>query len=267
MEMKVEKCLARIGWQGSVRQDETCLGELVRRFRYSVPYETLDLWRRREFSLELPEIYDKIVNRHRGGYCFELNGLFAWLLRELGFEVREYFGRWLLGEDERIPMRRHRVVCVRLPSGPDRVVDAGIGLAFMFSPLSLVFDRHQMRDGRTYRIVRDAEQSCVVEFAAQTGWVRLFSFDEAPQLPYDFDYAHWWCRTHPDSSFLKRVWVYLPTPDGGSKAVSLEKNETSGASELQFVVWDPRNQCERRSLEDGAELAEVLNAHFGIVEG
>ena len=70
------------------------------------------------------------------------------------------------------------------------------------------FDVPQVRDRRRYRIVRDPTLGAVVELAAKDGWTRLFSFDTAAQLPVDFEYAHWWCQTHPDSSFLSGLWVF-----------------------------------------------------------
>lgn len=264
--MNAQDYLARIGFKGEVRHDVATLAALVKAHRYSVPYETLDLWHRRDFTLELPAIYDKIVTRRRGGYCFELNGLFAWLLKELGFNVREYFGRWLLGEDEKVPMRRHRVVCVALPDGPNRIVDVGIGLPFLFSPLDFVFGLPQSRDGKIYRVVRDPTLTCVVEVKAPDAWKGLFSFDTAPQLPQDFEYASWWCRTHPSSSFLEKVWIYRPSPDGGSKAVSLEKDPKTGVATFVFAVLSPGGVLVRTPLADEKALGETLRAQFGIVE-
>lgn len=264
--MEAGAYLARIGWSGEIRPDARTLAALVRAHRFSVPYETLDLWHRRSFTLDLEAIYDKIVVRRRGGYCFELNGIFAWLLREVGFNVREYFGRWLLGEDEAVPMRRHRVICVALPDGPNRIVDAGIGLPFMFSPLEFVFDVPQLLDGRIYRIVKDPVLTCVVQVQTTEGWKNLFSFDTAPQLPIDFEYANWWCQTNPQSSFLAKVWVYLPQKSGCAKAISFEKDEESHENALQFAYFDEQGKLVKRVLADEDELQQVLKEHFGIVE-
>ena len=97
--MKVEDYLVRIGYRGGRGPNVANLAALVKAHRFAVPYETLDLWRGRHVTLATEEIYDKIVTRSRGGYCFELNGLFTWLLREFGYNVRECFGRWHFGED------------------------------------------------------------------------------------------------------------------------------------------------------------------------
>lgn len=269
--MDREAYLRRIGFCGGRESTMANLAALVRAHRLAVPYETLDLWRRRRTTLQLEEIYDKIVVRRRGGYCFELNGLFAWLLRELGYNVREYFGRWLLGEaSSSVPMRRHRVVCVAIAGVPNQIADVGIGLPFMLSPLDLVFDVPQVRDGRRYRIVRDPTLGAVVELAAKEGWTRLFSFDTAAQLPIDFEYAHWWCQTHPDSSFLSGLWVFRPHPDGGSVSISLEEDpERAGGGERVQVLarFDGRGGVVKTALRDETAFAGALKTEFGIVEG
>lgn len=269
--MDGEDYLRRICYCGGREPNAANLAALVRAHRLAVPYETLDLWRRRRTTLRLEEIYDKVVTRRRGGYCFELNGLFAWLLRELGYNVREYAGRWLLGEPpSSVPMRRHRIVCVAIAGRPNQIADVGIGLPFMLSPLDLVFDVPQARDGRRYRVVRDPTLGAVVELAAKDGWTRLFSFDTAAQLPIDFEYAHWWCQTHPDSSFLSGLWVFRPHPDGGSVSISLEEDpERPGCGEKVLVMarYDGRGGVAKTALRDEAALADVLVVGFGIKEG
>lgn len=265
--MKVEEYLERIGYAGGREPNAENLAALAKAHRFSVPYETLDLWRRRRTTLATEAIYDKIVTRRRGGYCFELNGLFAWLLRALGYNVREYFGRWLMGEEMDIPMRRHRVECVALPTGPNKIVDVGIGMPFVLSPLDLVFDVPQPRDGKVYRIVRHPVLTCLVQVQKRDGtWANLFSFDTAPQLPVDFAYAHWWCETHPESQFRQKVWVFLPQRDGASRSIALEPDPETGESALTFALTAPDGMQTKTILRDEEALAFVLKEQFGIVE-
>lgn len=267
MGMNVKDYLERIGYTGGCEPNAANLAALAKAHRFSVPYETLDLWRRRRTTLATEAIYDKIVTRHRGGYCFELNGLFAWLLRTLGYNVREYFGRWLMGEEMSVPKRRHRVVCVALPTGPNKIVDVGIGMPFVLSPLDFVFDVPQPSDGKVYRIVRDPVLTCVVQAQKRDGtWSNLFSFDTAPQLPVDFAYAHWWCETHPESLFRQKVWVFLPQSDGMSRSIALEPDPEAGEYALTFTFTNSNGKQTKTILRDEAALAAALKEHFGIVE-
>jgi N-hydroxyarylamine O-acetyltransferase len=80
-----EQYLQRIRYNGPVRDDRETLDALVRAHLTSVPFEDIDIYDLRlPIALGIPALFDKIVTRHRGGYCFELNGLFMSLLTRLG---------------------------------------------------------------------------------------------------------------------------------------------------------------------------------------
>ena len=269
--MDVQAYLDRIGYPGGREPSAGNLAALVRAHRVAVPYETLDLWRGLRTSLAPDALFDKLVTRRRGGYCFELNGLFAALLRELGYEVREYAGRWLRNNPSlSVPRRCHRVVCARTgKAGPAQIADVGIGLPFLLTPLDVVSDRPQLRGGRYYRVVRDGRLGFVVEMMRPDGsWERLFSFDAAPCEPTDFDYPHWWCETHPDSIFLRgRFRVFRLTADGGWKEVLGGRRPASdGPLEATLVEHDASGAERRRELVGEAALRAALSADFGIVE-
>ena len=266
--MSVDDYLERIGYRGSREPNAENLAALVKAHRFTVPYETLDIWRGRHTTLATEELYDKIVVRRRGGYCFELNGLFAWLLRELGYNVREYFGRWHLGEQMDVPKRRHRVVVVALGGLPNQIADVGIGMPFLVGPLAFAFGTPQKVGLQTYRIVRDPTLSAVVEVRKRDGtWTRLFSFDTAPQLPIDFAYAHYWCETHPSSDFRRLPSVFLPEPDGASRAIVMEGDPETGEPVPTFLRTAADGKVrERRPLHGEAALAAALKEGFGISE-
>jgi len=85
--MDAQAYLKRIGDRGSVRPSIDVLRRLHVRHLLSVPFENLDIHLGRPIILDQELFYNKIVRDRRGGYCYELNGCFAWLLRELGFRV------------------------------------------------------------------------------------------------------------------------------------------------------------------------------------
>lgn len=264
--MDVEAYLARIGFRGDGPPDAANLAALVKAHRTSVPYETIDLWCGRRTTLEADALFDKIVTRRRGGYCFELNGLFAELLRELGYEVREYAGRWLRNNPTLpVPRRCHRVVCVRTGKGPAKIVETGVALPGLAAPLDVVWDRPQLQDGRFYRLVRDERLGNVVETMDPGGrWTRLFSFDAAPAEPIDFEYPHWWCQTHPDSVFHDGFRVFRLCAEGGWKSIECVQPFAASALRATLVRAD-RDGVERRSpLEGQAALAAALADEFGI---
>ena len=85
--MTVSGYLARIGCALPAKPVAETLRSLHRAHLLTVPFENLDIHMGRPILLDEAAFYRKVVNEHRGGFCYELNGLFAWLLRELGFQV------------------------------------------------------------------------------------------------------------------------------------------------------------------------------------
>ena len=105
-EEQMRLIFARIGlsYDPSLKRDVELLARIQHAFLTTVPYENLDILAGIPLSFEPEALYDKIVTRRRGGYCFELNGFLAFVLRDLGYPLKEYMGRFLQGETS-IPMR------------------------------------------------------------------------------------------------------------------------------------------------------------------
>jgi len=123
--MDLRAYLNRIRYNGEVRADLATLRAVHRAHQYAVPFENLDVQLRRSLVTDPEAAYDKIVRRRRGGWCYEMNGVMGWALREIGFDVtrlsagvmREHIGDVQLGN--------HLCLLVRL----DRpyLVDVGFG--------------------------------------------------------------------------------------------------------------------------------------------
>ena len=86
--MDVQKYLQRIGFEGEVDISLECLTNLQHAHQSSVPYENLDMFTNVRKTLDYQILYEKIVINERGGWCSELNGMFAWLLSRIGFKVQ-----------------------------------------------------------------------------------------------------------------------------------------------------------------------------------
>ena len=68
--MSVKDYLKRIGFRERIARTAETLAELQRCHMMSVPYESVDIWRGKADPLTYEAMYDKIVRRRRGGYCF-----------------------------------------------------------------------------------------------------------------------------------------------------------------------------------------------------
>src|SRR5438132_13873753 len=85
--MDTEAYLERIGYRGPTRPSSRVLRRLHRRNLLTIPFENLDIHLHRPIILNEAALYDKIIQHRRGGFCYELNGSFASLLKKLGFKV------------------------------------------------------------------------------------------------------------------------------------------------------------------------------------
>ena len=90
--MQLQAYLDRIGFDREIRQDLATLTALHRAHLMAIPYENLDVQLGRPVSTDAAHCYDKIVNRRRGGWCYEMNGVFAWALGQAGFQVTRHCG-------------------------------------------------------------------------------------------------------------------------------------------------------------------------------
>jgi len=262
-QRKVRAYLKRIGLGSVPKPTKANLFVLQKAHMTHVPYESLEIGRGTAGSLAYEDLYEKMVVRGRGGYCFELNGLFGWLLKELGYETVEHFGRWLMDEPLEIPARRHRVIRVTLGKS-QYIADVGVGQRAPLEPLELVHGKVQVCEGVPYRIVAHEKLGHVVEAQLDGVWKRVYSFDDAPQEPIDFNYVHYYCVNHPASFFRNNLLVHLPTPTGRKSIGSVADPET-GESVPVLSVGGAKGTT-KTFLRTPAAFAAALKQHFGIVE-
>ena len=99
--MEVSTYLARIGFEEQPTTSLDCLSKLQAAHQHAVPYENLDVFLGHKKVLEVTELFKKMVVEGRGGWCCELNGLFCWLLKEVGFMVRMVSASYYIEEKQK----------------------------------------------------------------------------------------------------------------------------------------------------------------------
>ena len=251
--MNVEKYLERIGLSPKI--DKTPTFDLLRKLQlshiYSVPYENIDLVKGVPLALDEDKIYEKIVKRHRGGYCFELNLLFERLLSGIGFDTESYFARFWRGCDT-VPERRHRITGVKI-DGVTYIADVGVGSAAPRIPMRLEEGTVQSSFGESYRFERDAEFGWMLYELKDGEWQKCYSFTMEKQFDIDFEAASYYCEKHPSSKFNKSFIISLKTPDG--------RITVDGNTHKVFVGQELRYIEENMERE---RLVEVLGERFGL---
>ncbi len=227
-----------------------------------MPYENLDILAGKINSLAPEALYDRIVVKRRGGYCFELNGIFTWLLEKLGFQLVEYFGHWLKGEPIEIPTRRHRIPCVEI-DGKSYIADVGLGHFGPYWPLLFEEGLVQEQQDETYRIIRHDKLGWVVQYLYRGEWSNIFSFTEDINYPIDYLEPHWYCITYPDSIFKNSTMVYIRTLEGRNTIFDITDMVT-GEKVKQFRIFKG-NTIETFIPRTEKEYTDALKKYFGIV--
>ncbi|MCY2951227.1 MAG: arylamine N-acetyltransferase [Planctomycetota bacterium] len=249
---KVEGVLGRIGYCGVREAGAGSLRALHEAFILAVPFENLDIMKGRRVRLEVGAFYEKIVKQGRGGFCYELNGLFAALLVNLGFDVTLLSAR-VIGEDGVLgPEFDHLVLLVKTPER--WLADVGFGSSFRL-PLKLDEEGEQADFRCSYRLGRSREEITVYQKRLLEGeWFREYIFTLKPRRLGEFAATCLWQQTSPDSSFVRLRFCTLGTRTG---RVTLMGNRLIVTHEGRRVV---------RDIEE-REVAGILKEHFGIEEG
>ena len=132
--MKHEAYLDRIAYRGSLALNAETLRQLHLAHLLTVPFENLSIHLGEPIVLDDEALFDKVVRRRRGGFCYEWNGLFAALLRALGFSVTMISAGVINASGEVSPEFDHMALLVHL----DQCWLADVGFGDLFrQPLSL----------------------------------------------------------------------------------------------------------------------------------
>ena len=247
--MDIDAYLARIDYRGPRTPTADVLRRLHVAHLLAVPFENLSIHAGQPIVLDDEALFDKVVTRRRGGFCYELNGLFARLLRELGFEV-EMLSAAVWGEAKGFgPEFDHMTLLVNLEER--WLADVGFGDSFV-EPLRLDVRGEQRQGTRAFRIEEDGERLTLLK--RDEGGVRAaeYRFSLTPRVYADYERMCRFHQTSPESHFTQgRVCTRL-TPEG---RVTLSK--------LRLITTDADGRHERE-LADEREYEAALGEHFGV---
>lgn len=243
--------LERIGFEGPLDRSVKCLADLQSAHLHTVPYENLDIVRGKPLSLELDQLFEKIVVRRRGGYCFELNALFGWLLRGIGYTVTDYFARFWRDEPDPPPKRRHHVLRVEI-GDTSYLSDVGVGGIVPRQPVAMVEGLEQAQGDEVYRLQGDPYYGWMLEEQKAEEWSTIYSFTEERQLAKDYGMASYWCEHAPESIFKKATMIAIRTEEG--------RNTVAGE---EFRIFT-KNGIHAFRPESEVAYNEALLQYFGI---
>jgi N-hydroxyarylamine O-acetyltransferase len=244
--------LARIGVAGSRAPTIEALRALHRAHLHAVPFENLDIHIGRPIVLDREAFFRKIVGERRGGFCYELNGLFADLLSSLGFGVSLLSARVAHDAGGFGPDFDHLVLLVEAgPTAGRWLADVGFGRSF-HHPLALDAPLEEEAEGAFYRVVGEGGERRL-ESRRPGGEARPeYAFSLVPQPLEAFAGMCEHHQTSPDSHFTKNVVCTLPTARG---------RVTLGGRTLIETAGEERRET---PLGDGAAVDAALADRFGV---
>jgi len=230
--------------------------------RMAVPFENLDIPMARGISLDPDTVFDKIVTRGRGGYCFEQNQLQSRALTALGFKTRPLLGRVWLFAGETIPPRTHVFNLVTL-GGESIIADAGFG-AHLAPPLRLGAVAVTAPDDLKHRIVPDERFGWMLQCDRGHGFEDLYSFTLDAVEAADIAMANHWTSTWPGSRFVQNVIASIILPHGMATLMNTRYARQNKSGAVESDITSLTQLQLRLSLVFGINLERDEVAALGL---
>lgn len=202
----------RIDYTGPAAADTATLLAIMRHQLFSIPFENLDVQAGKIVSLLPEDIADKLLHQGRGGYCYEVNGLFAMALKALGITYRFVAARPMF-----YPARRPKthMALIADVGGRQWLCDLGFGSYGIRAPVALdMLDADIEQDFDTFRLTRDAHGEYLLQAKVEGEWCNQYGFDLTPQQWIDFIPANYLNSTHPDAIFVQKLLIVQHRPEG-----------------------------------------------------
>lgn len=251
--MDITAYLKRIRYSGPVSPDVQSLHGLQRAHLLHVPFENLDIGLKRPIRLEEQALWDKIIIQRRGGFCYELNGLFSRLLAEIGFEVTHLNARVYNREGNLGIDFDHLALLVRIPGETGCwLADVGFGDSFN-EPLYFDGPEVQEQGLRAYRLEHKQDGYLTWQRNYDGSWERQYFFDLEPhKYPEEYISACNYHQTSPLSSFTRGSLISRATPEG---RVSLEDG---------WLILTRNGKRTERAVTSKSQYHALLEQYFGI---
>lgn len=230
----------RIGYSGPAEPSLDVLRALHELHPAAIPFEAIDVMLDRGIDISPAAVDAKLIERRRGGYCYEHNGLFARVLKAIGFEVEGLAAhvRWMSEPGTPLPPLTHRVLRVTIDGAP-WLADVGFGSAVPTAPLRMDMNEAQPTRHETFRIVRMGPQWLLQALVADV-WKPVYSVASDPWLDGQYEMANWFTSTHPSSHFRHRLIVTRTTPEARHILADgrLTIRHADGRAEKRFLTAD-----------------------------
>jgi len=247
--LDVRAYLDRIGYSGLIEATAENLRRLHRAHLLAVPFENLDISLARRIVVDEAATLRKILELKRGGFCYELNGAFAALLRALGFQVTFLSARVARSDGGEGPEFDHLTLRVDLQQA--WLADVGFGDSFL-EPLRFESEVEQSDPAGTFRLVEDGGRWHMQKQGSDGNWMAQYSFSLQPRRLEEFAAMCDVHQTSPKSSFTQKRICSRATAEG---RITL--------SEMKLIVTSSGGRQET-AIGSEEERQRILKRDFGI---
>ena len=251
--MDLDAYLDRIGYSGDRSPTPATLAGIIAGHAASIPFEAIDVLLGKGIDTAPEPVFDKLVTRRRGGYCFEQNGLMMRSLAALGFSVEPRLARvlWMRPADAPPARATHMALKVRI-DGRDWLADAGFGNGTPTAPLAFDTSEPQTTPLETFHL-RPTDDGPVLEISIAGKWAPVYGIIDRVPSEADLAEANLFTSTHPESRFVRDLMLARAT------------------TEARFLLLGNRLMTRRakggadvRTFESAETLAEALRTVFGL---
>lgn len=250
METMIQDYFNRINYRSNPLPDLKTLEELHRCHTLAIPFENFDAFTENEVKIDLESLFDKIVLKKRGGYCFEQNLLFFEVLKHLGFKVSLIGARVLIGrEKDVVPQQTHIMSLIEIDN-VQYLSDVGFGSNTPEAPFRFVLDNEQQALHDHLRISA-LDDDFVLEKKILGNWKRLNRFNLNRVYYSDCEVANFFVYAHPTSKFRNNLMVSRILPEG---RITLDN--------LEFSFYPYDGEIIKKTIDSEEELEKFLTKDF-----
>lgn len=249
--MDVQKYLQRIGLSTIENVDVKTLQQLQQQHLLHIPFENLDIHLGKPILLDYENIFKKVILQNRGGFCYELNGLFYLLLEQVGYSVKRVSARVLGSSGNLGPEFDHLAVIVRL-GAEDWLVDVGFG-KFSFIPLKIELDLIQHDGTDQHKVLQyDEHHLGVYTFNEKEEWQLGYIFTLQARAVSEFEQMCHYQQTSPETNFTKRRLITIPNKNGRITLMDTKLKITDHGKSIETPVTSEE------------EFQNYLKKYFGM---
>ncbi|MDR6465271.1 arylamine N-acetyltransferase [Chryseobacterium sediminis] len=249
----LEKYFERIHFSGTPKMSMEVLKTIHQLHPKHIPFENIDSYAGTVPSLDLDDIFKKLVTESRGGYCYEQNLLLKEVLSSLGFNVELQLGRVVWQREADSNAARSHLMLVADVEGQKYLVDCGFGTTTLTTPLLLNEEEPQQTPNGLFKISK--KEGIYFLWIWKENWLPIYRFALEQVEHTDLEISNWYLSTHPESNFKKNLVL---------SKVDEEARYTFSQNTLNIRY--EKGEKESVLINSNEELFAMLKTTFGLKE-